>query len=492
MHKLNEIAEKADEAIFSSNQEAIEQLIHTLEKTLDSTIPSDLECYTRYILGNLYHGMSAITAENTSGWRNNSYPDNLTAEINHLRQAKSLLSDQTSAIKKEVETNLTNAVSQQRRNIEVLSDWHHDFSTASDVPYVSSLSKARELIWVSQWLNDPNHQNLYRYEAYRLLSTLKKNIEKTDHPKIKETLDTDPQIMSILEKGENFFNGLENWQSSYDDTQYELDEKEYRRWCLQNRLFANPINDLTTEWIADQDILQFPNHTVNAGDGPYFPAAFSALKREFCFARFMAFEGINGIHPEYENKKLFLTDTLDYVHYDGAIEKIKTAYRICFSVFDSIAFLMNFYFQCNSKHIAFSSRWIKDNFKNKDINYFIDALYWLACDLTDNPDVTNNPEKWKAPNPHAAEFRKIRNAIEHGWLRVAEQDSRVWGKDSDFSYRITPQLMQERTLEVLKLARSAMLYLCMAVSYNEFQNKKSEDLVATSPIFLVEDEFISL
>lgn len=488
---MNEIAGKADEAIFSSNQEEIEQLIQTLEKTLDDTISSDLECYTRYILGNLYHRLSYITAENPSNWRSDNYPDNLTIEINHLRQAKSLLSDKTSAIRNEIKTNLANAVSQQRRNIEVLSDWHHDFSALSDAPYVSSLSKARELIWISHWLNDPSHQNLYRYEAYRLLSTLQENVDKSDHPKIKETLNTDRQIVSILEKGGNFFDGYEDWQSLYNDVQYEPDEKNYRRWCLQNRLFANPINDLTTEWIADQDILQFPNHIVSIGDGPYFLAAFSALKREFCFARFMAFEGINGFHPEYENKKLFLTNTLDYVHYDGAIEKIKAAYRICFSVFDSIAFLMNSYFECKSKHISFSSRWIKDNFKNKDSNYFIDALYWLACDLTDNPDVTSNPEKWKAPNPHAAEIRKIRNAIEHGWLRVAEQDSRVWDKDSDFAYVITPQLLQERTLEVLKLARSAMLYLCMAVSYNESQNEKSEGLVVTSPVFMIDDEFMS-
>jgi predicted Zn-dependent protease with MMP-like domain len=66
MDHLNEIAEKADEAIFSSNQEEMKQLILTLEKRLDDKITSDIECYTRYILGNLYHGMLSATQEDPS------------------------------------------------------------------------------------------------------------------------------------------------------------------------------------------------------------------------------------------------------------------------------------------------------------------------------------------------------------------------------------------------------------------------------------------
>jgi hypothetical protein len=152
---------------------------------------------------------------------------------------------------------------------------------------------------------------------------------------------------------------------------------------------------------------------------------------------------------------------------------------------------MNAYFECNLKVVSFSSRWIKDNFKDKEENYFIDPLYWISCDLTDNPDLTSNPNKWKAPHPCAAEIRKIRNAIEHGWVRVAEHDSGVWNASSDFAHIVTPDALQEHTLFVLKLVRVAMLYLCMAVSYKERKAVKTEGFTAAIPIALVDDDLIS-
>ena len=62
--------------------------------------------------------------------------------------------------------------------------------------------------------------------------------------------------------------------------EYSPEEKTYRRWCLKELLFVNPINDITTEWIADQDILQFPNHTVSIGDGSFFAACLIMKKTE--------------------------------------------------------------------------------------------------------------------------------------------------------------------------------------------------------------------
>ena len=160
-------------------------------------------------------------------------------------------------------------------------------------------------------------------------------------------MNSDPQIAKVMEFGRSKSQTEIEWDKNFPCPNYSDDEKIYRSWCLKNRLFANPLNDITQKWIADQDILQFPNHIVNAGEGPYFSAAFSSLKREYCFARFLAYEGMHGIHPEYENTKMFLTDTLDGERYEGHTEKVKTAFRICFSVLDSLAMLVNKYFECN-------------------------------------------------------------------------------------------------------------------------------------------------
>lgn len=203
----------------------------------------------------------------------------------------------------------------------------------------------------------------------------------------------------------------------------------------------------------------------------------------------MAFEGIHQIHPKFETDKLFLVNTLDYVDYSGETEKIKTSFRVCFSVLDSLASLMNKYFKCGSEEhkVYFKPKWIRNHFKDSEINFFIDALYWLSCDLS-------NPERCKAPNPESAEIRKIRNAIEHGWLRVSEGKCSVWNEESDFAHIITPQDLHIHTLSLLKLVRAAMLYLTFAVKSNEElksrRTEKSEKVNVLSPIDIMDDEFI--
>ena len=491
MSNLNILAEQCDAAISDANEQNINDLIEVVTKYTSKDCSSEKRCYAHYLLGNLHGKLASLLQEDTSGWRNDKYPTNLTAEINNFRQAKLLISGKAEQIRNEIITNLSNSLARQRRNIEILHDWNCDFNTGGDTPFVSSLSKARELNRISRFLNDDSHKNLYLYEAFRLLKNLQDHIHMTDHQAVVNALNNDPEIVNLLTNGEDFFAPIANWQKDYTQEEYIPEERSYRGWCLKERLFVNPINDITIEWIADQDILQFPNHTVKIGDGPYFSASFSALKREFCFARYMAYEGINQIHPEFETDKLYLVNTLDYVDYSGSTEKIKSAFRICFSVLDSLASVMNNYFDCQSSNIAFTPKWIKENFKNKEINHFVDALYWLSCDLFDNEKIISDPSKWKAPNPEGYQIRKIRNAIEHGWLRVAEHDCDIWNKDHDHAYLITPLALQTHTLTLLKLVRAAMLYLTFAVKFNEMSKTEGNGIVVQFSLEIMDDEFIS-
>ena len=485
---LNEIAAQCDTAIETNDEDDIYRLVDCLKKYLETEDTSDNNRdVVHYLLGNLYSGLAVITAEDSAGWRTDNYPENLAHAINHFRQAEEFSSQSNSSHLGEIKTNLANGLAHQRRNIEALESWSCNFSIEGDAPYVSTLSKARELLWISYWLNDPGHAWCFRYEAYILLKSLQSVLDSIDHPGVINTITHDQEIGKLIKFGDDNFQKLQNWSSKQTCEDYSEDEKLYRLWCLKHRLFVNPLNDITHNWIADQDILQFPDHTVSLSVGPYYNAAFSSLKREFCFARFLAYEGINRIHPEYENKKLFLTDTLDYVHYSGFTEKIKTAFRVCFSVLDSLAALMNEYFGCNSKSVYFTSRWIKENLKGQD-NCFIDALYWLACDLTDISKIPQ--ENWKAPSPAVAEIRKMRIAIEHGWLRVAVQESSIWDNKNDFAYVVSPQTLEQNTLSVLKLVRSAILYFCLAVSYNEKHKATTDGLCVKLPITLVQDDFV--
>ena len=474
---LEQIGIECDLAIETGEDQHISQLVDKVGSYLKTDDLSDgalAEC--NYFLANLYSKLSILRKEDFRDWRNDEFPENMVNAINRLRSAETFAISRHDFLPNEIRTNLANQIARQRRTIECFEKWICDFSVEGDSPHVSALSKAWELIWVSRWLNDTGHADCYLLEAYSLLSNLQSNLTKTDHPGVIKTMNSDPHIAKVMEFGRNKSQTEIDWEKNSIYPDYSGDEKNYRSWCLKSRLFVNPLNDITQKWIADQDILQFPNYIVNVGEGPYFSAAFSSLKREYCFARFLAYEGMHGIHPEYENTRMFLTDTLDGERYKGHTEKIKTAFRICFSVLDSLSMLINKYFECNCKKTSFTSNWIKENLKDKE-NPFIDALYWLSCDLTDISSISK--EKWKAPNPDSFKIRRMRNALEHSWVRVTEEINTIWDDKNDYAYIVTPNELEKNTISVLKLVRCAMIYFCLAVKYEEEKKHKTKSTSST-------------
>jgi hypothetical protein len=459
-----------DIAIQSQNvsqiDDCIKQCLETVEKSEE--VGSEKLKILYYHLGNLYTEKSQILKEDARGWQNNHVPTSAIESVNWFRKAldSPVFIDENSEIfyiEEEIKTNLANRLSFFHRTFEALELWSSVNAQKGDASFIAPLAKAEALTWVSQFINDPGHADYYLFESYKSAKSLLLKTDEIDHPQVKAILLTE-NYKERIKNGDYQFSQTPELSSLETKPNYNGDEFQYRKWCLDNTLFLNHLNDLTTSWVADQDILQFPDHATAIGYGPFCPAAFSAIKREFCFARFLAYEGIHEIHPSFENERLYLTDTLDYVEYSGHFEKLKTALRLAFSTFDSLYTLMLWYFtKKQTENSAFDGRCIKENFGHLD-NPFITALYWLACDLKDNEKVA--PNKWQAPNPDGKALRKIRNALEHKFIRIAESDS-IWDRDSDFMEKVTPNRLIKLTLRTLKMARSGICYFVLAVKHHE-------------------------
>ncbi|WNO10484.1 LA2681 family HEPN domain-containing protein [Teredinibacter sp. KSP-S5-2] len=467
---LNKFASTCDKAINASDIDKIKQLITKASNKvkLDET-PDNIKAIYLYYIGNLHSAASKIQKESWHRWREQVYPSHKVQTINAYRTSLLLLQEfSNSPILNEIRTNLANEITDQRRSIEAFEIWSHDFSSPGDAPFVSTAAKIRELIYLHYYINDPGHAKSYIFSAYNLLNTLEENISESSHPGIINLLQYDKDIKNLRDFGLKCSKEDLSWDST-PPTKYSKSEKKYRQWCLENRLFVNHLNDITKSDIADQDILQFPNYTSSYREGPYFSAAFSSLKREYCFARFLAYEGFHKVHPKYENKNLYLVDTLDYVNYEGYTEKLKTSLRICFSIFDSTAQLLNKYYGLEkSKQVAFTPRDLRKCTPDKT-NPFLSALFWLSCDLYDI-DLSKKSNNWEAPNPSSSAFRKIRNSCEHGWLRVADGSFDAWGNENDYAQIISSESLSKYTLELLKLVRSALIYFCLTIKFEESEN----------------------
>ncbi len=473
------LGKKCDEAISQKNEQELDFCISECKKSLKKkNLEDGVRKCLNYWLGNLFSCKSYLNLERIEDWKNHKFPVHLVECINYFRKA--LYLDAESLLHDSVKTNIANELDKFGRIIEAIDLWNCDFSLNGDVPFVSSYNKGYALWKLSEYIDDPGHSERYQFEAYNVFKKLSFMIDKSTHQRLVKGFRSDNKIKKLIEYGDEQYKSKKCLEDFEDKEIYSEEERGYREWCLKNKLFLNHLNDLTTSIIANQDIIQFPTHSTKSQKIPYFSAAFSAIKREYCFARFMAFEGVNKIHPSYENKKLYLVDTLDSVRYEGYIEKLKTSLRIGFSVLDSLANLMYHYFvgENSSKKVGFTGKFIKENFSNFE-NEFISSLYWLALDLT---DVEENSKGWIAPNPDGKMIRQIRNAMEHNWLRVYDlKEARR--EEDDFAKIVTSSELKDITLKTFKLVRSAILYFILAVKVNEESKKKIKtDFLSISQI----------
>ena len=272
------------------------------------------------------------------------------------------------------------------------------------------------------------------------------------------------------------------------------EEQQYRRWCLQNRLFLNPLNDLGEYPMANRDILMLPSFITAIGEPPTLIGFFNQMKQEFISGRWLFYEGAHSTTVHFSDKDVALYNTLDYPSYALAVEKVKAAYRIAYSLFDKIAFFINEYMKLGikPKDVYFRSLWhknrgaspllIRDEFE-KSQNWPFRGLYWLSKDLFDDSfcDVME---------PDAQELHTIRNRLEHSYLKVHEMIVSPSGDASvDFwtdrlAYSVLRQDLETKTLRVLKLARAGLIYLSLGMHREERRRAKLKDNSKTMPMVL--------
>lgn len=121
------------------------------------------------------------------------------------------------------------------------------------------------------------------------------------------------------------------------------EESEYRRWCLDNYLFLNPLNDLGPHLIANDDSQGLGSHVRPVDSPDIFSSFYDQMKQEFVSARWLLYEGLIAKVAHFSDKDVLLHVTEPRPSLSLTVEKIKTAYRVSYSLFDKIAFFINAY-----------------------------------------------------------------------------------------------------------------------------------------------------
>jgi hypothetical protein len=341
-------------------------------------------------------------------------------------------------------------------------------------------TKGQSLLYYSQHLYDNGHRGVIIKQAHQLL---KKALEGNLHITARKAFETDLKRIEDICSQEYLSSTIDLDSFSLGDSEQEIN---YRRWCLNNRLFLNPLNDLGPYAIGARDILSAPSIVTGIDEGPYYYGFFNQMKQEFVSARYLYYEGINDRDPHFSDKDVLLYDTLDSPSYGLAVEKVKMAYRTIYSLFDKIAFFLNKYIdlKIHEKDVSFRSLWyvekkrkyvLRDNFCYME-NFPLRGLFWLSKDFYEQKDDFKN-----SIEPDAKDLSEIRNHLEHKylklhqeyWRRADENNPFLKGLVDTLAYSLSRSEFEEKTMKLLKLARSALIYLTLSIQCEE-QKRREE------------------
>ncbi|MBW1841766.1 MAG: hypothetical protein JRI75_08215 [Deltaproteobacteria bacterium] len=274
------------------------------------------------------------------------------------------------------------------------------------------------------------------------------------------------------------------------------EEKTYRAWCISNRLFLNPLNDLGSYAAAGTDILSPPSIVMKKGDVPYYHGYFNQMKQEFVSARWMFYDAIHNSVKHHSDNHVLMFDTLDHPVYGLAAEKLKLSFRMTYALFDKIAFFLNRYLDLaiDDRKVNFRTFWYQSGKKIQGLktelansqNWPLRGLFWLSKDLYED-----EPGFKDALEPDARQIHAVRNQLEHQFFKLHDTqwnsspvEAEINASSEAFGFSMTVSDFTGKTLKILKMVRAALIYLSLSVHSEEI--RRSEERAGGSEISVKE------
>ncbi len=212
----------------------------------------------------------------------------------------------------------------------------------------------------------------------------------------------------------------------------------------------------------------------------HFQGFYNQLKQEYASARYLYYEGTTSTTPHFSDKGVLLINTLDYPCYSLAVEKVKLAFRMAYSLLDKVSYFLNRYLALGipQRKVNFRSFWYVKQQRKRGLlpgfgnceNWPLRGLFWLSKDLFEDA-----PEFRECLQPDAQELDSIRNHAEHKYLKLHEtlwsgptDDGRAFGGRPDtLAFSVYRKNLTAKALRRLKMARAAVIYLTLAIHAEE-------------------------
>ena len=336
----------------------------------------------------------------------------------------------------------------------------------------------KALQFLANMVNDSGHYKKLHQYAYRAI-TKALSIKDPDMYEqaiiaFQKTVD-EYQASSIREL---FSDPIVNDEYKMGNTEEEI---AYRKWCLRNHLYLNPLNEvieLETLFAHDpltitsyiEDICATDSISGNDAEPPRWFAMLNQLKEEYAYARYLCYAGselYGDVHFADKDVKLSLA-SYDYSNYSIRIEQLKSSFRILYSMLDQISFFVNDYWKIGleeRKATAFNIFRAKNYPKD---NLVLNSLYWVLSEFYEKYGDSETPSE--------KHLGILRNALEHKFVKVHEyQWNRKLQLESDSFYHISEDDLKKYTMRLLELAREALMYLVYAIGVDNSKRGRPDN-----------------
>jgi tetratricopeptide (TPR) repeat protein len=477
---LGELIESARE---QNDLDKLEKTIQLAYKFIDNPKFNQREIgLLNYFLGNAWSYIQKIKLPNEE------FPletIELEKQIIHLRIANNLIKETDDDFNKcQILTNLGNLFSHIGRFSEAQDYFNQCLEINNDFGMAIG-NRGFGLYYYAGVIFEPVQQFIFmQYARKDLANAISSNQVYND---AKFTFaDTIQHIESVYPINE--LNNFKNYSDFYKGL--NKSEREYKEWCAEKKLFINPLNDILIESVAAHDCLFIPTMILKPNDKLFFHSMFNQLKQEYTTSRYLFYEAIQNSLPHFSDKDVVLMNTLDYSVYSFALEQIKITFRVCYSIFDKIAYFINIYFNLglDKNRVSFRTVWYNNLDKNKGLNsqllttknWAMRGLFWLSKDLYEK-------EFDMSIDPDAKEIASIRNFIEHKSFKIVESCNYGWTEKTE-TFEINRDLFYDKTFKLLKLSRSALMYLSFLINDEERLKLDKNPTTQTIPMTFLKIE----
>ena len=475
MGSLECLAQAIDAASDSGDEKSLRRLGDECERRLDAAEGID-RVILLYYQSNTYYGIVSLkhhAAKDAWDWEQSDGVNNLLCLRRAISEPTFELMDPVVAC--QIRTNLANRLNSLGRPMAANEQWLKALEI--EPGFAKALAnRAKGMAYFASTVYDPGH-------TVMLLAAARSSFDAAlDDCAIWESGDRASVAPGLIEERERVARFLTEakYDERFDTTRWSLgstdEERTYRRWCLRERLFLNPLNEVYTESVAANDVLHLPSHTYQVDEPARFPSYFNLLKQEYVSARYRLYRAVHQDDPDFVMRDVLMLGGDGYQVLGHCTEDLRSAFRCAYSIFDKIGLFLNDYFQVGLKarEVNFRRIWVEKP-KGSDVNlrpvfenrpnWPLRGLYFLSKDLFD-------PDLGEVAEPDADDLDRLRNQIEHRFLSLQLYPEMV---STETHQWMTIDELQGRSLRILKMAREALVYLSLAMHREEALRQQNRD-----------------